>query len=133
MRLENKGKHHKELRYPLVGMLNTLVGYGIGVGSYMVGHPHLSLIGIGVVSNVLTITFSFLTYKCMVFQTQGRWLHEYARTYLVYAGTALIGIGFLWFLVGQLALLIWLAQAIIVIVTIAVSYLGHSRFTFHRS
>ena len=133
MRLQNKGIPHKELRYLMVGILNTVVGYGLGVGSYMVGHPYFSLIGIGIISNVLAITFSFMTYKYIVFQTQGQWLREYARAYLVYGSTALFGIALLWFLVGQLVLSIWLAQAIIVIVTTVSSYLGHSRFTFYRS
>jgi putative flippase GtrA len=133
MRLENKGLPHKELRYLVVGVLNTVVGYGIGVMIYTVCHPHVSLSGIGIVSNVLAITFSVVTYKCMVFQTQGQWFREYVRAYLIYGGTALLGIALLWFLVGRLALSIWLAQGIIVIVTIVISYLGHSRFTFHRS
>jgi putative flippase GtrA len=133
MRLDNKSVSHQKLRYLVVGALNTGVGYGIGVGSYMLGHPHLSIITIGIVSNVLAITFSFVTYKCLVFQTQGQWLREYARAYLVYGGTALLGVALLWLLVGQLALSIWFAQAIIIVITILISYLGHSRFTFRRS
>lgn len=133
MRLQNKGIPHKELRYLMVGMLNTVVGYGLGVGSYMAGYPYFSLVGIGVISNVLAITFSFMTYKCLVFQTQGQWLRKYVRAYLGYGSTALFGTALLWFLVGQLVLSIWLAQAIIVIVTTVSSYFGHSRFTFHRS
>ncbi len=133
MCLQNKGIPHKELRYLMVGMLNTVVGYGLGVGSYMVGHPYFSLVGIGVISNVLAITFSFMTYKCLVFETQGQWLREYVRAYLVYGSTALFGIVLLWLLVGQLALSIWLAQGVIIVTTILISYLGHSRFTFRRS
>lgn len=133
MRLNNNSLPHQKLRYLLVGILNTIVGYGLGVGIYRLGHPHLSLIEIGIVSNVLAITFSFVTYKCLVFQTQGQWLREYARAYLVYGGTALLGIALLWLLVGQIALSIWLAQAIIILITILISYFGHSCFTFHRS
>lgn len=133
MRLDNKSVSHEKLRYLVVGALNTVAGYGIGVGSYILGHSHLSLIAIGIVSNVLAITFSFVTYKCFVFQTQGQWLREYARAYLVYGSTALFGIVLLWLLVGQLALSIWLAQGVIIVTTILISYLGHSRFTFRRS
>ncbi len=88
---------------------------------------------IGVISNILAISFSFVTYKLFVFQTQGRWLTEYLKSYIVYGSSALLGIGLLWLLVGQLMVSIWIAQGIIIIITIIVSYLGHSRFTFRRA
>jgi putative flippase GtrA len=35
--------------------------------------------------------------------------------------------------VGKLAISIWFAQGLIIIITIIVSYLGHNRFTFRNS
>ncbi len=133
MNLQDKYKPNQKIRYLLVGVLNTIVGYGIGVFGYILLKAYISLIEIGVVTNILAITFSFITYKWFVFQTKGRWVYEYLRSYLVYGGTALFGIALLWLLVGQWALSIWLAQGIIIVLTIIVSYIGHSRFTFHRS
>ncbi len=123
----------KKARYIVVGALNTAVGYGIGVIGYLLLESRVSLIGIGIICNIVAITFSFVTYKCWVFQTKGQWLTEYARCYFVYGGTAVLGIGLLWLLVGKLAISIWFAQGLIIIITIIVSYLGHNRFTFRRT
>lgn len=123
----------KKARYIVVGALNTAVGYGIGVIGYLLLESRVSLIGIGIICNIVAITFSFVTYKCWVFQTKGQWLTEYARCYLVYGGTAVLGVGLLWLLVGKLAISIWFAQGLIIIITIIVSYLGHNRFTFRRT
>lgn len=123
----------KKARYIVIGALNTAVGYGIGVIGYLLLESRVSLIGIGIICNIVAITFSFVTYKCWVFQTKGQWLTEYARCYLVYGGTAVLGVGLLWLLVGKLTISIWFAQGLIIIITIIVSYLGHNRFTFRRT
>jgi len=85
---------------------------------------------IGAMANVLAITISFTTYKVFVFQTHGRWIEEYLRSFLVYGGMAVVGTVVLWILVDGARLPIWLAQAIAVILTVVISYLGHSRYTF---
>lgn len=119
-------------RYLLVGGFNTLVGYGLGVGLYLALAARLHILVIGVIANVLAITVSFTTYKYLVFRSPGRWLVEYLRSYLVYGGSALVGIMLLWLLVDGLRLPIWLAQGLAIILTVIASYLGHDRFTFRR-
>jgi len=109
-----------------------LVGYAIGVGLYKVLESNLSIIWIGIISNILSITVSFLSYKTLVFKTKGMWLTEYIKSYVVYGGIALIGIFFLWFFVDEMKMSIWLAQALVIGLTVIFSYLGHSRFTFRR-
>ena len=73
-----------------------------------------------------------LSYKTLVFKTKGMWLTEYIKSYIVYGGIALIGIFFLWFFVDEMKMSIWLAQALVMGLTVVFSYLGHSRFTFRR-
>ena len=133
MKLQDSKIVTNKVRYLTVGGFNTVVGYFIGVFGYMIFHDYLPLVMIGVISNILAISFSFVTYKLFVFQTQGRWLTEYLKSYIVYGSSALLGIGLLWLLVGQLTVSIWFAKGIIIIFTIIVSYLGHSRFTFRRA
>ncbi len=123
----------REWRYLLVGGFNTLVGYSLGVGLYLALSPLLHILVIGVIANILAITVSFTTYKHLVFHTHGHWLEEYLRSYVVYGGTAVLGIMLLWLLVDGLRLPIWVAQGIAMLLTVIVSYLGHARFTFHRS
>lgn len=118
------------LRYLLAGGWNTLFGYGIGVGFLYAFHDRLNAAEIGIVCNVLGISMSFLTYKLFVFRTKGNWVKEYLRCYLVYGGVGLIGTGLLWLFVDWVNLSYWLAQGLVVILTVIVSYVCHAKFTF---
>jgi len=120
----------REGRYLLVGGFNTLVGYGLGVGLYLTLADRLHILVIGVIANILAISVSFTTYKYLVFRSPGRWLMEYLRSYLVYGGSALVGIMLLWLLVDGLHMPIWLAQGLAMLIMVVASYLGHDRFTF---
>jgi putative flippase GtrA len=87
---------------------------------------------IGLLANIVNITMAFLTYKLFVFQTEGNWIREYFRTYLVYGGATLAGLVLLWAMVGGLSMPFWLAQGLVMITIILASYVSHSRFTFRK-
>jgi putative flippase GtrA len=97
---------------------------------YYLLSPQLHILAIGAIANVLAISFSFTTYKLFVFQTHARWFEEYLRSYLVYGGMAVVSIVLLWILVDGLHLPIWVAQALSILITVVISYMGHSRYTF---
>lgn len=123
----------EKVNYLLVGGFNTIVGYTIGVSLYKILSNNLSIISIGVISNIFSITISFLSYKIFVFRTKGMWLSEYSKAYIIYSGTSLVGIFLLWFFVDKMKISIWVSQALIIMCTVIISYIGHSRFTFrHR-
>jgi putative flippase GtrA len=123
----------KRMRYLLVGGANTMVGYMIGIFIYKAMSNSFGIVSIGIISNVLSITFSFVAYKIFVFRTKGAWFTEYLKAYLLYGGMALIGIFLLWLFVENMRISIWVAQALIIGLTFIISYVGHSRFTFHRN
>ena len=123
---------NQRIRYLLAGGWNTIFGYGLGVGLYLWLSPWFHVTVIGLVAGIFAISMSFLTYKVFVFKTEGNWLREYARSYVVYGGSTLISTGLLWFFVDQVHLPIWVAQALAIVVTVIISYLGHSRYTFKR-
>ena len=114
----------------MVGAINTVFGYAAGVALYKLLVPAVDLIFTIIAANILSITFSFLTYKIFVFRTSGRWLVEYCRAYLVYGGVALLGIFLTLFFMKIIGLSIWSTQALVSIVAIVVSYISHKRFTF---
>lgn len=123
----------KPIRYLLAGGWNTVFGYAVGVGLYTVLSDRLHVTIIAAVANILAITMSFLTYKLFVFKTKGNWLLEYSRSYLVYGSMALLSIVLLWGLVDYLGINIWYAQALVILLTVGVSYLGHKFFTFRSN
>lgn len=122
----------RKLRYLLVGGWNTLFGYVAGPAIYygLQGQVHVVLVG--ATAYIMSITMAFITHKLFVFRTKGRWLSEYLRSYVVYGATAAIGITALWVLVDGMAVPFWIAQALIVSTTVAISYFGHSKYTFSR-
>lgn len=120
----------EKFRYLLVGGWNTVFGYLSGVGLFLLLEKSFPVPIIGLIANIVGITMSFMTYKLWVFRTQGRWLQEYLRSYLVYGGSALMGIGLLWLFVDHLGVPIWYAQGMVIVITVIVSYVGHSRVTF---
>ena len=120
----------QSFRYLLAGGWNTVFGYGVGVGLYTILSSQLHVAVIAAIANILAITMSFLTYKLFVFKTTGNWLSEYGRSYLVYGSMALLSIVLLWAMVDYLGMDIWYAQALVILLTVGVSYLGHKFFTF---
>jgi putative flippase GtrA len=127
------------LRYILVGGFNTVFGYGVfaalnwlfrGLGSY-------SYMYAAVVANLIVISVAFLGYKWFVFRTRGNYLVEYIRCFGVYGSSALIGLAGLPILVPILRRSLhqpqqapYLAGAILTVVTVVFSFLGHKNISF---
>lgn len=122
----------KMLRYLIVGGLNTAFGYFATVGLYYALRSQLHIVVIGVIANVVCITVSFMTYKLFVFSSRGSWWYEYLRCYVVYGGSALIGIAGLWLLVNVLGIPFWIAQGLLMVISVVISFAGHDRFTFKK-
>lgn len=123
----------KGIRFLAIGVLNTAFAYAVSTTLYYVLTPRLHIVAIGAIANVVCITESFVAYKLFVFRSRGHWLGEYLRCYVVYGGNALIGILGLWLLVDVVGIAFWIAQGLLMIVGIAVSYAGHDRFTFDKA
>ena len=127
-----QASNSRQVRYLIAGGWNTIFGYVASIFLYYLFRDDLHVVGIAIIGNVIAITMAFLTYKIFVFQTKGEWLAEYLRTYLVYGGTAVIGVALLWMMVDGLTIPFWIAQGLVIATTMIVSYLSHSRFTFRR-
>jgi putative flippase GtrA len=121
---------NKQFIFFLVGGWNTLFGYFSALLIYHFTHSFLHILLIGIITNILSISMSFFTYKYFVFKTTDHWLREYFRSYLVYGVISLITICILWIAVDYLQIKFWITQGLIIPIAIVLSYLGHNRFTF---
>jgi putative flippase GtrA len=65
-----------------------------------------------------------------VFKTKGNWLAEYLKCYLVYGMASVLSLLLIWGLVDGLGVPFWQAQGLVMIISVAFSYFGHSRFSF---
>ena len=119
-----------QFKYLFAGAWNTVFGYLVGVFIFKIFEDSLSIISIGILANILSISMSFTTYKLFVFKTRGRWIQEYLKSYLVYGGMAILNIIFLDILIRHFNCNIWLAQAILLTLSVTISFFGHKNFTF---
>lgn len=121
------------VRFLLVGGVNTAFGYSSFAALYFCLSRFVHYLVIVLISTVVNVTFSYLTYKFLVFQTHGDYLREYLRFYAVYAVP--IGLGVVLFpaCIELLHMNAYLAQAAVMAVTVAVSYFGHRNISFRRT
>jgi putative flippase GtrA len=129
------------IRYLLVGGFNTAFGYSLfallnwsftSLGSY-------SYMYAAVLSNLIAITVAFLGYKWFVFKTRGNYLREWVRCLGVYGSSVAIGLVGLPILVTILrshlqrpAQAPYLAAAILTVITVIFSFLGHKNISFQK-
>lgn len=129
--------------YLVVGAWNTFFGYGAYVFfvwllsnkfpfSYMIA---------AVLSNVASVTQSFLSYKYIVFKTKGNFWKEYIKCWGVYGSASLINLAFLPVFVSLCAFLLptqdkylapYIGGFLLLASTITFSFLGHKNITFKQ-
>ena len=130
------------IRYLLVGGFNTAFGYSLfallnwsltGLGSF-------SYMYAAVLSNLIAITVAFLGYKWFVFRTRGNYLIEWVRCVGVYSSSMAIGLVGLPILVPVLRSHLqhpvqapYIAAAILTVITVIFSYLGHKNISFRQN
>lgn len=125
-------RHWVVIRYLIAGGYNTVFGFAVFSGLYLLLEHQVHYLFIAVVAQVIGITNSFLVYRYLVFKSRGNIIYEYLRIYVVYGVSFVLGILLLALLVEIAGLHPILAQFFIIIVTVIVSYFGHSRFTFNQ-
>lgn len=139
---QNTHKSTSQLaRYLLVGGFNTVFGYGVfalcnwstqRLGSY-------NYILAWFFANMITISVAFLGYKWFVFRTRGNYLVEYLRCFGVYGTSMIVSFTGLTILVTLLRHSLhnperapYIAAAVMAIVTVAISFLGHRNISFRQ-
>ncbi len=113
-----------------MGGYNTLFGFAAFALLYLLLEAQLHYVAIALIANVLAITNAYLSYRYLVFHSTGPFLTEYLKSYIVYGGSAVIGIVLLIACVEVLGLHPILGQALTTTVTVVFSYFGHRNFTF---
>ena len=126
-------------RYALVGIWNTLFGYGTYAGLTALLTPHIAhaYIVAAIASSVLNITVAFLGYKWFVFKTKRNYLREWLRCIFVYGTTALVGVVVLPVVVLALRHFArlehsapYLGGAAVMGLSVIASFLGNKKFSF---
>ncbi len=123
-------EHETKIRFLFAGGLNTVFGLAIFPALiWTIGDKAHYMVSL-VIAQILSITFAYTTNKFLVFRTKGNVLREFGRFISYHA------ISF-WVILGAFPLLVEIgkippiyAQAVLILGTIATSYLWHSRISF---
>lgn len=126
-------KYQEQISYLITGGWNTLFGYLSFAGLYFIFKHRLHYIPLLVISYIISITNAYLCYKFFVFKTKGNFWLEYLRFYVVYGASFLINMVLLPLFIEVLKTNLLVAQAIITIFTVIISYAGHKYFSFRKS
>jgi putative flippase GtrA len=127
-----KNLKNKKVLYLITGGINTLFSFFSGIFLFYFLLKDQSVALISLINSFISISFSFATYKFIVFKSKNPWFYEYVRAYLIYGASSILSIAFLIILVDYLNIKFWEAQFFIIPITILFSYLGHLKFTFRK-
>jgi putative flippase GtrA len=138
-------RHGEKLRYLLVGVWNTAIGYVVFLLALRYLGPTLqALSGSGLadwISHyyylvvqwavwVVMVVNSTVTMKYFAFRSKGHLLHQIGRAYLVYLPAQGLSSAILWLTVKVLGLSPAIGQLVTIAFATVFSYLGHKYFTF---
>ncbi len=120
------------VRFLVIGGVNTVVGYGLFVFVQRLIGDHVSYFGSVLIAHLGASLLAFFLYRHWVFRVRGNLVVDFLRFQLVYVAPLLANLLALPFLVAVAGINVYLAQAMIVVVTSVVSYVGHKFFSFRR-
>ena len=122
----------QRVAFLLVGGINTVVGFLCFAGFLvLLGKQHY-LVAL-VCAHVVAVLIAFVLYRFVVFRVRGHVLADLWRFETVYLSALAVNFVLLPGLVEIAHLPVLLAQALIVLVTSVMSWVGHKRFSFRRS
>lgn len=124
-------RHQTKVRFLLAGVLNTSVGLAVYPTLFIyTGHLKLHYLTVLAISQLICITFSFLTNKFLVFRTSGNYLLESGKFLSFHLSYFLVNLATLPALVEFAGMKPVWAQTLFAVLVIITSYFWHSRITF---
>jgi putative flippase GtrA len=137
------------LRYLVVGVCNTIIGYGLYAATLFLltratpgRYLYLTAVAASLVSTPLAITVSYFNYKLFVFRTRGNHLREWLKAFGVYGVSMLPGLIALSAFTRLLQTLLhghapfgkgtagYIAGALTTGFSTIISFIGHRKITF---
>lgn len=116
------------IKFGLVGVLNTVVGY---VAFFILSYYLYYLVAL-VISHFIGVTNSYLWNKFWTFKTQKNVIREIIKFNFVYLGVLASNVVILGFLVGSLSFNPRIGQLIVLPIVTLISYFGHKYWSFNN-
>jgi putative flippase GtrA len=127
-------QHETKVRFLFAGALNTVFGLAAYPTLFFLLAPlKLHYMVVLAITQIICVTFSYLTNKFLVFRTAGNYLRESGKFVLFHLSFFLVNLIALPFLVEVLGMSpIW-GQMLFAVGVIISSYFWHSSITFART
>ena len=114
--------------YLVLNLLNILLIFFLKDTFSQVVIANIALI----IQYILTVNVSFLTMRYYVFQSHGRWVHEWLKAWSVYIFLYLINAPILTFMMVVLGWSTWLAQGVYLVFSTIITFLLHKYYSFRK-
>jgi len=124
----------ERVRFLIFGGINTVIGYGLFALFELFLGKYIGYLGSLYVSYALATILAFYLHRRFTFRasTSGKVVVDFLRFQSVYVVSLLVNTAALPLLVEWFGLKPLVAQAVIVVITTAISYVGHKWFSFRR-
>lgn len=123
----------KRLRFIVAGAVNTGFGFVCFVVYQQLIGVHWGYMWALALTHCTSVLFAFVTHRSLVFRVTGNLLRDLWRFESVYLAALAINAVLLPLMVQLGHAPVFVAQGFITSVNVALSWLGHSRFSFRRS
>jgi len=116
------------IKFSLVGVLNTLVGYGV----FFILSMYINYLLALIFSHIVGVIHSFIWNKYWVFRSSKNKIREFLKFYSVYGVMLLINIAMLYYFVSILNISPQISQLIILPFLTILTYTGHKYWSFKK-
>ena len=120
----------RKLRFLIVGGWNTVFGYLCFSLLYLLAGNYVHYLIITTVAHGINIAQAYVMHRHLVFRSDARVAGEFLRFNASHIGTFLLGLLVMYLLVEAGGLSPLVAQALVILMNLVLSYVLHSRVTF---
>ncbi len=121
----------EKVRFVIAGICNMGIRYLIFVLlglAFTVNRYQIILLATWLSSSVI----AFLSYKYLVFRTEGNHMKEFVKSLLIWCLSYILNALLLGFLVGRLQWNVYAAQGLVIILIVVINYLLFKHFAFKK-
>jgi len=122
----------QRVAFLVVGGINTVAGYLAFAGFQLTVGQRWGYLATLACAHVVCVLIAFVLYRFVVFRVRGHVLADLWRFETVYLAALAVNFALLPLLVEIAHLNVYLAQALIMFATAAMSWVGHKNYSFRR-
>lgn len=129
-------RYREQIAYLFFGGLTTLISWGVSSGLFYLVFDKKESVLCNVISEVVAITFAYVTNKLFVFQSKTpdfkSLINEILSFYLLRAASTLLNIGAMFLLVDVWKCEFWVCKIAVNVVVIVLNYFFSKLFVFKK-